>query len=76
MSILVNTHNESEEKLLIAFLSSHRFDYKSGLADSDTEAFLTQYNKEIDEAEADIEAGSFVNHDEVEKLFSERRNGL
>lgn len=29
MSILVNTHNELEEKVLIAFLKSLKYDYKS-----------------------------------------------
>jgi hypothetical protein len=31
MSILVNTHNELEEKVLIAFLKSLKYDYKSDL---------------------------------------------
>jgi len=56
MSILVNPHSEREEKTLIAFLDSMKYDYKSGI-DTDTEAFLDQYNKEIDEAEAEIESG-------------------
>ena len=56
MSILVNTHNELEEKVLIAFLD--------------------QYNKEINEAEAEIESGDYVDQDYVEKLFANRRKNL
>jgi len=75
MSIVVNTHSEVEEKVLIAFLDSLQYDYKSGEQITD-DAFLTQYNKEIDEAEAEIEAGNYVDHDDVEKIFAERRNSL
>ena len=48
MSILVNPHSEQEEKTLIAFLDSMKYDYKADI--EDTEAFIDQYNKEIDEA--------------------------
>jgi hypothetical protein len=75
MSILVNTHNELEEKVLIAFLDSLRYDYKSG-THKQTEAFLDEYNKEIDEAEAEIESGDYADHDFVEKLFADRRKSL
>ena len=37
---------------------------------------LEQYNKEIDEAEAEIESGDYVSHEEVEKLFASRRENL
>jgi hypothetical protein len=79
MSILVNTHNELEEKVLIAFLDSLRYEYKSDMNAKDgkaTEAFLDQYNKEIDEAEAEIESGNYVEQDYVEKLFANRRKNL
>jgi hypothetical protein len=75
MSIVVNTYNELEEKVLIAFLDSLHYDYKSEQNIDDT-AFLDQYNKEIDEAEAEIEAGDYVEHDLVEKLFADRRKNL
>jgi hypothetical protein len=74
MSILVNPHSEQEEKALIAFLDSMKFDYKAGI--DDTEAFIAQYNKEIDEAEAEIETGNYLTHDEVELMFAERRKKL
>ncbi len=76
MSILVNTHNELEEKVLIAFLDSLQYEYKSDMNGKDkkaTVAFLDLYNKEIDEAEAEIESGNYVDHDYVEKLFANRR---
>ena len=72
MSILVNPHTEQEEKTLIAFLDSMKYDYKTDI-DVDTETFIDQYNKEIDEAEAEIGSGNYLTHDEVELMFAERR---
>ncbi len=74
MTILVNTHNELEEKVLLAFLESLRYDYKSDVHED--EAFIDQYNKEIDEAEAEIDSGNFTDHDYVEQLFANRRKNL
>jgi predicted transcriptional regulator len=74
MGILVNPHSEQEEKTLIAFLDSMKYDYKADI--EDTEAFIEQYNKEIDEAEAEIEAGNYLTHAEVELMFAERRKKL
>ena len=55
MSILVNTHNELEEKVLVAFLKSLKYDYKSDLKEEETyKDFLDQYNQEIDQAEIEI----------------------
>jgi flagellar biosynthesis chaperone FliJ len=77
MSILVNPHNEQEEKALLAFLNSRQYDYKPGVGESEDEAmtaFLDTYNKEIDEAVGQIENGEFYTQDEVEKMLQERRN--
>jgi len=77
MSILVNPHSEQDEKALIAFLDSRKYDYKADIDAEDKEgmkAFFDQYNKEIDEAE--IESESYLDHDEVEKLFADRRKNL
>jgi hypothetical protein len=78
MSILVNPHSEQEEKVLIAFLNSLHYDYISDIGEDKEifEAFLDQYNKEIDEAEAEIESGNYLEHDQVEKLFADRRKKL
>jgi hypothetical protein len=35
--------------------------------------FLDQYNQEIDMADAEIEAGNYVTHQDVEQLFANRR---
>jgi hypothetical protein len=79
MSVLVNTKNEQEEKVLLAFLDSLRYSYQADV-EQDTrqlsDGFVRQYNSEIDEADAAIEAGSFVNHDDVEQLFKNRRKML
>ena len=79
MSILVNTHNELEEKVLIAFLNSLKYDYKSdvkGKKEEINKDFLDQYNQEIDQAETEIESGDYVDQDYVEKLFANRRKNL
>ena len=75
MGILVNPHTEHEEKVLIAFLNSMKYDYKPNFdteKEAVTEAFLDQYNKDIDAAEAEIEAGDYLDQAEVEKLFANR----
>jgi hypothetical protein len=41
-----------------------------------TEVFLDQYNKEIDDAEAEIDLGNYIDHADVEKLFTDRRKNL
>ena len=60
---------------MIAFLDSMNYDYKAYI-DADSESFIDQYNKEIDEAEAEIEAGNYLTHEQVERLFAERRKKL
>ena len=79
MSVLVNTQNEQEEKVLLAFLDSLRYKYQPGIGDKEDQinaAFLDQYNKELDQADADIEAGNYVSHHDVEQLFQKRRKAL
>jgi len=77
MSIVVNTHNELEERVLIAFLNSLKYDYKSDVKEKNADKdFLDQYNQEIDEAETEIESGDYVDQDYVEKLFANRRKNL
>ena len=78
MSILVNTQNEQEEKVLLAFLESLKYNYQANIENEEqiNSAFLNQYNKEIDVADAEIEAGNFINHSDVEKLFEQRRKAI
>ncbi|RZL54892.1 MAG: hypothetical protein EOO93_19685 [Pedobacter sp.] len=78
MSILVNTQNEQEEKVLLAFLESLKYNYQANIENEEqiNTAFLNQYNKEIDEADAEIEAGNFISHSDVEKLFEQRRKAI
>ncbi|WP_029279760.1 hypothetical protein [Pedobacter borealis] len=76
MSIFVNTKNEQEEKVLIAFLDSLDYKYQSGINDDPSvveTVFLNQYNEEIDQADKEIEAGNFISHEDVEQLFEKRR---
>lgn len=76
MSILVNTQNEKEEKVLLAFLDSLQYQYELDIDFSDRAEFLNIYNKEINDANKDIEEGNFVSHDDVEKIIRNRRNQL
>ena len=79
MSVLVNTRNEQEEKVLLAFLDSLKYKYQHTMEDNTeqiTTAFLDRYNKEIDKANAEIEAGDYVSQEEVEQLFEKRRKLL
>lgn len=77
MSILVNTQNEQEEKVLIAFLESLKYDYRANVENVEVNtAFLHQYNNELMAADAEIENGNFIDHSEVEKLFEQRRKAI
>ncbi|WP_439696284.1 hypothetical protein ACFGVS_26675 [Mucilaginibacter sp. AW1-7] len=72
MSVLGNTKNEQEEKVLLAFLDSLRYSYQANVHKSADElncAFIDEYNTELEHADAAVEAGSFVSHDDVEQLF-------
>ena len=79
MSVLVNTKNDQEEKVLLAFLDSLHYNYNTTIGNNDeliTTAFLDQYNKEIDQADSEIEAGNFVRHEDVEQFFQQRRKAI
>ncbi|MGF7072517.1 hypothetical protein [Mucilaginibacter sp. 3215] len=79
MSVLVNTQNEQQEKVLLAFLDSLHYSYQSGIddkAEEATAAFIDNYNKEIEQADAEIEAGNYIKHDDVEHFFQKRRKAL
>lgn len=79
MSVLVNTQNEQEEKVLLAFLDSLRYNYQSDIGANEEDintAFLDQYNKEIDLADAEISAGNHIKHQDVALLLKGRRKAL
>ena len=76
MTILVHPHNENEQKVLIAFLESLNYDYNADIKEGDDntmESFLLEYNREIEAAGAEIDAGIYIEHSEVEKLLANRR---
>lgn len=65
--------------MLLAFLDGLRYDYQADVeknADELDSAFIDQYNAEIEQADAAIEAGSFVSHEDIEQLFKNRRKAL
>jgi len=74
MTIQVYPYNEQEEKALLDFLTSRHYNYKSTEENELPDAeFLNQYNKEMDEAEAQIDAGDYLTHDEVKKFFADKK---
>ncbi|TDE11592.1 hypothetical protein [Dyadobacter psychrotolerans] len=77
MSILVNTISEQEEKVLIAFLDSLAIQYKKDVEESQlVKDFVKSYNDDLDKANTEIEAGNFVNQEDVELLFQNRRKPI
>ncbi len=79
MSVLVNTKNEQEEKVLLAFLDSLHYNYQADVDKSAAELndqFVNQYNTEIEHADAEVAAGNFVSHNDVEQLLKNRRKAL
>lgn len=78
MAILVTPHNEQEEKVLRAFLDSLKYDY---LEEENIcippppgvkRQTLEEYNQEIDNAVAEIEAGNYLTHEQVLKEFENK----
>lgn len=79
MTIQVYPYNQEEEKALLDFLNSRHYNYKEAVEDETVETdakFLDQYNKELDEAEAQIDAGNYVSHDDVKQFLAERRKRI
>ncbi|RYE29067.1 MAG: hypothetical protein EOP42_15250 [Sphingobacteriaceae bacterium] len=74
MNVLVNPKNEQEEKVLLAFLNSLNYKYQADSLIKADASFINQYNAEINLADQEIEAGDFMNQEEVNKLFWNRRN--
>jgi hypothetical protein len=75
MSIQVYPYNDQEEKELLDFLKSRHYNYKATDENEIPNAeFLDQYNKELKEAEDQIDKGDYLTHDEVKKFFADKRN--
>lgn len=75
MTIQVYPYNDHEEKALLDFLKSRHYNYKS-TDENKTSEFLNQYNKELDEAEAQMDAGDYLTHDDVKKFFAEKKKRI
>jgi hypothetical protein len=76
MSILVNTQNEREEKILLAFLDSLRYNYQTDIGDNiehTNAAFLDHYNADIEQADNEVAKGEYVSHENVERLLKDRK---
>lgn len=69
MSILVKTQNKNEEKILLAFLDSLKYQYEFEIDDLEK---VKLYNLEVENADKDIENGNFIVHEEVELILKNR----
>lgn len=72
MAIPVTTHNEQEEKVLIAFLNSLHYDYVPAeinipLPEDEKRQTIQEYNNEIAEGEASYKKGNSISTDELKK---------
>lgn len=76
MSILVSPHNEKEEEVLLAFLKTLGYDFNTDIENNVVEAFLNQYNSQMENAEKEIEKGEFIIQEDVEAYFLNRRKQL
>jgi hypothetical protein len=77
MAIVVNPHNDQEEKVLLEILNNLNYDYSSSNINPEKdEKFLAQYNQELEDAQKDVEAGNFLFQEEVEKFLTNRRKNL
>lgn len=78
MSILVNTRNEQEEKVILAFLDSLAVEYKTEFEEDEqiSKNFISEYNQSLDKADSEIENGNFVNQNDVELFFEKRRQSI
>ncbi len=74
MTIKVYPHSQQEEKALLDFLESGHYSYKpaDGAEITDTE-FLDEYNRELEDSEAEIDAGNSYSQEEVKKILADRR---
>lgn len=66
MAVLVNPHNEQEEKVLIAFLQSLNYEYKSANQLSFPQT-IEEYNNELDYAFNRVLNGEFTTQEDLEK---------
>jgi len=78
MNILVNTRNEQEEKVILAFLDSLAVEYKTEFEEDEqiSKNFIHEYNRLLDKADSEIENGNFVHQNDVEAFFDKRRQSI
>ena len=79
MTIQVYPYNQEEEKALLDFLNSRHYNYKEAVENETGEPeaeFLDQYNKELDEAEKQMDKGDYLTHDEVKKFFADKKKRI
>jgi hypothetical protein len=77
MTIQVYPDNEQQERALLDFLNSLHYNYKSTDEDiTGDDGFLSLYNKELNEAEAQIDAGDYLTHDNVKKFFADKKKRI
>lgn len=81
MPIIVSPHNKRDEKILLAFLSSHQYEFSEEEKDIQLpepkglkRQTLEEYNEEIKQAVSEVESGDFIAHkDALRKMESWRK---
>lgn len=57
--------NEAEKKSVLQMLKT----FLKGRKEKDEHISIEQYNRELEEADAEIESGNYVKHEAVKKMF-------
>ena len=78
MSILVQTRSEQEEKAVLDFLDSLDIEYQTEFENDEQipESFIKKYNEALDKADLEIEKGNFLDQNDVEAFFDQRRRTI
>jgi len=78
MSILVQTRSEQEEKAVLDFLDSLDIEYQTEFENDEQipERFTKKYNEALDKADLEIEKGNFLDQNDVEAFFDQRRRTI
>lgn len=65
--------------MLLAFLDSLRYNYQTNAGDNAEQinnAFLKNYNKDIQQADNEVASGSYISHENVEQLLRNRGKAI
>ena len=78
MTILLQTRSEQEEKAVLDFLDSLDIEYQTEFENDEQipESCIKKYNEALDKADLEIEKGNFLDQNDVEAFFDQRRRTI